>query len=185
MPQGGIDKRAIARLMKNMQREFDKHPIRVPLETEEPTVHSGGFYKGGFYKGGIPDIGTTVYNGPVIMGNADGAQLAWGNQSVNQTIHQTEQIAPGFEAIAQAVVETLKQLPAAGLPEEDEADAEASANEVLVEATRPEPDRGKIRRALSALKGYLAPVATGLVAGGGEGAQEWAKTAIEQLGSPF
>jgi hypothetical protein len=181
MPQGGIDKRAIARMMKDIQREFDKHPIKVPLRTERPRVQ-----RSGFYTGGLPEeLGTTVYNGPVIMGNADGAQLAWGNQTVNQTINQTEQIAPGFEVIAQAVVGTLEQLPAAGLSEEDQADAEATANEVLVEVTQPAPDRGKIRRALSALKGYLAPVATGLVVGGGEGAQEWAKTAIEQLGMPF
>ncbi len=59
------------------------------------------------------------------------------------------------------------------------------ANEVLVEVTKPEPDRGKLRLAITALKGFLAPIATGLSKGGGEGAQEWAKTAIQQLGTPF
>ena len=54
-----------------------------------------------------------------------------------------------------------------------------------MEVTQPQPDRGKIRRAINALKGFLAPIATGLARGGGQGAQEWAKTAIEQLGSPF
>jgi hypothetical protein len=179
MAQGGIDKRAIAKMAKDIQREFDRHPIRVPLQTERPTFQRGGH---GFR---LSEFGTTIYNGPVIQGNADGAQLAWGNQTVNQTVNRTEQIAPGFEAIAQAVVGTLAQLHGAGLSEEDQADAEATANEVLVEVTQPEPDRGRIRRALSALKGYLAPVATGLAAGGGEGAQEWARTAIEQLGVPF
>ncbi len=182
MPQSGIDKRAIAKMMKDIQREFDKHPIRVPLQTKGPRFQRSG---PGFYSGGIEERGITVYNGPVIQGSADGAQLAWGNQTVNQTVNRTEQIAPGFEAIAQAVVGTLEQLPGAGLSEEDQADAEATANEVLVEVTQPDPDRGTIRRALSALKGYLAPVATGLAQGGGEGAQEWAKTAIEQLGTPF
>lgn len=103
---------------------------------------------------------TTVYNGPVIQSSADGAQLAWGNHTVNQTLNRTEQIITGFAAIAQAVVGTLEQLPRAGLSEEDQSDAEATANEVLVEVTRLALYRGKIRRALSALKGYLAPVAT-------------------------
>ena len=182
MPQGGIDKHAIAKMMKDIQREFDKHPIRVPLQTQGLTLSRSGSR---FYSGGMGQRGTTIYNGPVIQGSADGAQLAWGNQTVNQTLNRTEQIAPGFEAIAQAVVSTLERLPAAGLSEEDHADAKATANEVLAEVTRPAPDRGKIRRAVSALKGYLAPVATGLAQGGGEGAQEWAKTAIEQLGTSF
>lgn len=95
---------------------------------------------------------------PVIQGSADGAQLAWGNQIVNQTLSRTEQITTGFAAIAQAVVGTLEQLPGAGLSEEDQSDAEA--NEALVEVTRLAPDRGKIRGALSALKGHLVPVAT-------------------------
>jgi hypothetical protein len=59
----------------------------------------------------------------------------------------------GFEAIAQAVVSTLEQLPAAGLVEEDLREAEATADEVPTEVTRPEPDRGRIRRAVTALRG--------------------------------
>lgn len=38
MPQGGIDKHAIAKMMKDIQREFNKHPIRVPLQTQGPTL---------------------------------------------------------------------------------------------------------------------------------------------------
>jgi hypothetical protein len=167
-----INKREIARMMSDIQREFDKHPIRVPVRTDTPSLPAGA-----------TAAHTTIYNGPVIHGNADGAQLAWGNQTVVQ--HQTQQVAPGFETIAQAVVSTLKQLPAAGLAEEDRQDAEAEANAVLSEVTQAEPDRGKIRRALAALRGFLAPVAMGLVTGGAEGAHEWAKTAIEQLGRPF
>ena len=60
-----------------------------------------------------------------------------------------------------------------------------AANEVLTEVTQPEPDRKNIRRALSSLKGLLAPLATGMATGAGEGVHEWAKTAIEQLGTPF
>ncbi|MFI1700420.1 WD40 repeat domain-containing protein [Streptomyces bobili] len=152
-----VDRSEIARLMREVQQEFDKHPT----------------------------ANTTIYNGPVIHGNADSAQLAWGNNTVHQTQNCSEQITPGFEAIAQAVVRTLEGLSSIGLSEEDQQDAEAAANEVLDEATQSEPDRSKIRRALSALKGALAPAATGLAAGGAVGAQEWARTAIEQLGVPF
>jgi hypothetical protein len=105
---------------------------------------------------------------------------------VNQTAAtHTEPITPGFEPLAQAVVLTLEQLRAAGLPEEDVEDAEAAGEEVLAEVTKPDPDRGVIRRALKALKGCLTPIAMGLSAGTADGAQEWAKTAIEQLGTPF
>ena len=98
---------------------------------------------------------------------------------------RTEEIAPGFEAIAQAVVRTLEELPVVGLPEGDQREAEAAGNEVLVEVTQPNPDHGRIRRGVAALKGFLAPIATGLSKGSGEGAHEWTKTAIGQLGTPF
>ena len=51
--------------------------------------------------------------------------------------------------------------------------------------TQPDPDPGKIRCGIAVLKSFLAPIATGLSKGSGEGAQQWAKTAIEQLGMPF
>jgi hypothetical protein len=174
MARDGINRQAIAKMMRDIQREFDKHPIRVPVETDGPALPPTG-----------AAFGHTVYNGPVFHGDANGAQLAWGNQTVKQTQNQTQQIAPGFEAIATAVVRTLEQLPAVGLAAHDQQDAEGAAREILTEVTQSEPDRGKIRRALTALKGFLAPVAIGLAAGAGEGAQEWARTAIDQLGTPF
>jgi len=171
--RSGVNKRNIAKFAKEIQREFDKHPIRVPVEADGPDLPEG------------TTLGNTIYNGPVFHGSADGAQLAWNNETVTQTQNQSQQIAPGFEAIAQAVVLTLERLPAVGLSQEDEQDAQETAREVLTEITREEPDRGKVRRSLSALKGFLAPVATGLSVGAGAGAQDWARTAIEQLGAPF
>lgn len=130
--------------------------------------------------------GSTVnYNGPVIQGDANGARLAWGNQDVDQSQTDTQQIAPGFEPIAQAVTKTLEQLSMAGLSERDQEDAEEAAKEVLTEVTQPEPNQGKIRRALAALKHLLAPVTAGAAAGAGAGAQQWARTAIEHLQLPF
>lgn len=173
MARVSIDRRAIAQYMKLMQEEFDKHPIRIPV-TADPAAP------------GAPTPQTTIYNGPVFHGDANGAQLAWGNQAVNQNQQRTEQIAPGFEAIAAAVAEALKGLPAVGLPEEDEQDATAAANEVLAEVTQSNPDRGKIRAALARVRGYLAPIAMAGATGATEGVHDWAKTAVEQLATiPF
>jgi hypothetical protein len=173
MPRDGINRQAIAKMMKNIQREFDKYPIRVPVETDGPALPTGTTF------------GSTVYNGPVFHGDANGAQLAWGNNTVNQIQRSSQQIAPGFEAIAQAVVHTLSRLPEVGLPEQDQRDAEHTGREILTEVTKSNPDRGKIKRSVSTLKGFLAPVAIGLSTGTSEGAQEWARMAIEQLGIPF
>jgi hypothetical protein len=117
---GGAGTRRTA-MDRSWRREFGKHPIRVAVEVEEPSLPTG------------TTLATTIYNGRVILGNADVAQLAWGNRTVYQTTNRTGQITPGFEAIAQAVVRTLERLPVAGLSAEDLKGAEAVANEVLVE----------------------------------------------------
>lgn len=174
MTKVSINEHEIARLMGKIQREFDKYPIRVPIQADSDispdTLNRGN---------------TTIYNGPVIHGDANGAQLAWGNRDVRQARDRTEQISPGYEAIAQAIVKILEQLTVSGLPGDEQQDVELAANEVFAEITQSEPDRGKIRRALSTIKGALAPVAMGLVQGAGSGADEWARTAIEQLGKHF
>lgn len=165
-----INPRAIKQMTREIQREFDKHPITVPVETNAHGVVP------------LTPVSTNYY-GPVVNVQGDGAQLAWDNQSVVQNqVDATQQIAPGFELIAQAVTSTLKQLAAAGLNPQDQADAEAAANEVLTEVVREEPDSGRIRRGITALKGLLSPVAIGLHTGAADGAQEWAATAIQQLG---
>jgi hypothetical protein len=58
MPRSGIDRRAVAKMMKDIQREFDKHPIRVPVEVDDPKIPSGA------------NFGTSIYNGPVIQGTS-------------------------------------------------------------------------------------------------------------------
>jgi hypothetical protein len=168
-----IDRHEIARMMADIQREFDKHPIRAPMQAESDLVSV------------LKQGNTTIYNGPVIHGNANGAQLAWGNRDVRQTQARTEQIASGYEAITQAIVKILEQLVFSGLPDDERQDIELAANDVLSEVTKPEPERGKVRRALSTIKGFLAPVAMGLVKGSADGSEEWARTAIEQLGRHF
>jgi hypothetical protein len=38
MARDGINRQAIAKMMRDIQREFDKHPIRVPVETDGPAL---------------------------------------------------------------------------------------------------------------------------------------------------
>lgn len=83
------------------------------------------------------------------------------------------------------VADGVRRAEAAAGRDGSRGDAEAAANEVLTEVTQPAPDRGRIHGALVTLRGFLAPVAVGLAAGAGDGAEEWARTAIQQLGVPF
>lgn len=129
-------------------------------------------------------LGTTInYHGPVIHG--DGAQVAYNNRDVTQTQTTVQQVAPGFENVAQAVADVLAWLPAADLGEQDRADAEQAGYEVLSESVQAEPDLGKAKRALMALKGLLAPIAirmmTGAAAGAGTEAQAGAEKAVKAI----
>jgi hypothetical protein len=163
-----INKQAIARMTRDIQREFDKHPISVPIRGDTPELR---------------DRGTTVYNGPVVNVHGDRAQIAWGNHDVSQSSKEQQEIAPGFEAVAKALVSTLEHLAEIGLNDEDRTTAEDAANEVLSEVTKDHPDRARIRRGIAIVKGILSPLALGVQAGVSDSAREWAKTAVEQLTS--
>lgn len=174
-PSGfSINRRGIEQFTREIQREFDKHPIRMPVEVDEEGVAPIA-----------PAVGSTNYYGPVINVNGDRAQLAWGNESVVQNQAATEQIASGFEGIAQAVVSTLQELAGAGLEADDQQAAESAAQEVLAEVVKDDPDRSVVRRGVAVLKGLLSPVALGMRTGAADGAEGWARTAIEQLGNSF
>ena len=128
----------------------------------------------------------------VYVADVDGACRP-GSGAGSAAARRKDTVCPGFELIAQAVANTLRQLPDAGLDQEDEQAAEDAAREALTEVTQPVPDRGKLRRAVAALKGAIAPLALGMAKAAGEGAgegaaeraAEWARTAIEQLDTPF
>jgi len=167
-----INRQGIEQMTRDIQREFNKHPIRIPLQADDESLRA-------------PVDGSANYYGPVIYVQGDGAQLAWNNESVTQAQDNSEQITPGFEALAQALVSMLQAISDAGLDPEDLQATEDSAKIVLKEVTRPEPDRGVIRRALATVKGFLSPIALGISRGTTDGAEEWAKTAIEQLGNSF
>lgn len=133
----------------------------------------------------LPDISrgaTAIYNGPVIIGSADGAQLAWNNHSVSQSQHDhAQQVAKGFEALAQVVVEILQRLPATGLDGENQALATEAGNDILTQITQPSPDHSKVKRALAMLRGVLAPLVIAAGTGATQAVTEWAKTAVEHL----
>ncbi|HEY3878999.1 MAG TPA: hypothetical protein VGM12_10415 [Trebonia sp.] len=166
----GINKQEIARMMRDMQKEFDRHPIRVPVQADLPE---------------LPDIshGTTVtYNGPVIYGNAKGAQLAWNNGAVSQShAGEPQQITEGFEALATVVAEILRQLPATGLSGEDQAIAAEAGNEILAQITQPVPEHGKLKRAAATLRGVLVQLAIAAETGVGQAVTEWVKAAVKHL----
>lgn len=133
----------------------------------------------------FPAAHTVIYEGPAIGGDSVRSQFVWGSKGPVVQTQNPERISLGLEAIAGTVAHTLEGLPAIGLTEEDRRNAEEAGAEVLGEAAQNETDRSRIQRALSVLKGVLAPAATGLAAGSAEGTQEWARTAIEQLSVPF
>jgi hypothetical protein len=124
--------------------------------------------------------GPSITNhGPYIAGDANGANMAWENTGGVTQNHSTgDQIAPGFEPLAEAVAEILKQLPAYGLSPDDQQDAEDAANEVLAEVTQPEPEPRRVRRAVAALRGFLAPI---VVTAGRAEVQELAQHGIDKL----
>ncbi|MFI5800630.1 hypothetical protein [Streptomyces sp. NPDC051677] len=122
------------------------------------------------------------YDGPVFHGNVSGSQISWNNETVTQNQQLNTAVAPGYEALATLVTDLLRQLPGAGLGDREREDAESAAQEVLAEITGPQsPEPGRLRRAVTLLRGALAPVATGLAAGTAVGAQEWAQSAIQGL----
>jgi AbiTii len=166
-----INKREIARMARDMQKEFNKHPIRVPIEADPQLP---------------PMAGTTITNnfGVIFHNTADGAQVALNTGGdVQQQQNQGDQVAPGYELIAQAVAHVMEGLARVELADDDRQDAEEAAAEIVTEVTTAQPNTGKVRRAVKVLKGALAPVAAGLTAATTTEVQEWARTAIDQLGA--
>jgi hypothetical protein len=66
-------------MKREIQREFDKHPISVPVQADPATTFG---------------TGATVYNGPVVNVHGDHAQIAWGNRDVSQNQEHEQVIAP-------------------------------------------------------------------------------------------
>ncbi|MFD9246366.1 hypothetical protein ACFV0D_31460 [Streptomyces sp. NPDC059556] len=125
------------------------------------------------------------YNGPVFHDTVSQGQFAWDNGTATQNQQNNGTpgaVAPGYEELAERIGELLRQLPGAGLGERERRDTQEAAEEVLAVIGQEEPvEEGRVRRALTTLRGALAPVATGIAAGATVGAQEWALAAITGL----
>jgi hypothetical protein len=165
-----INNAAIAKMAGEIQREFDRHPVKIPVNAEKPDTKFGG--------------GDT-YNGPVINIQGDGAQLAWNNQSVEQvnSVTKPESIAQGYEALSQAVVNILKEIRSAGLDAADTEEVEKAGRDILEEVVKEHPDQSVVKRSVVFIKGLLAPLAMRTVEGAGDAAYDWAHTAIDALGA--
>lgn len=164
-----INKQGIRQMTRELEREFAKNPVRMPIEADASGLVAGG--------------ATTVnnYHGPVVTVTGDNAQLAWsGTGDVAQTQDRVEQIAPGYEEVARALAGLIANLGELGLGE-DESEARQQADSVLAEIVKPSPDKGMVKRGLTMIKGLLAPVATGVSAAVTAESSEAARHLIDAL----
>lgn len=166
-----INKQGIRKMTRDIEREFAKNPVKVPLEADPGAVS-------------LP-AATTVHNyhGPVVTVSGDHAQIAWGNEEVHQTQNRVDQVAPGYEELARLVADLLANLPTFSLNEADEDEIRVNAETVLNEVIKVEPDQGVIKRGLTMLKGILAPVGAGLSKAVTEESAEAAREVIDGLGN--
>lgn len=166
-----INKQAIKKMSRDIEREFAKHPVRVPLEADHRSVS-------------LP-AATMVnnYHGPVVTVNGDHAQVAWGNRDVQQESDASGQVAPGYEQLAQLLTDVLASLSHLGLGEPDAADLRETAEEVLREVTHEEPNPGAVRRGVTFIKGLLAPIAAGLGKAVTQETTDAAREVIDALGT--
>ncbi|WP_336627540.1 MULTISPECIES: hypothetical protein [unclassified Microbacterium] len=166
-----INKEGIRQFTRELEREFAKNPVRIPVEADSSTVGAAGA------------LTVNNYHGPVVTVTGGNAQLAWNNAGdVSQTQKKVEQIAPGYEDLARALTDLLAELTSFGLGD-DEQEARSQAEAVLAEVVKTDPDQGVIRRGLTMIKGLLAPIAAGVTAAVTAESTEAARHTIEVLGS--
>ncbi|RPF21076.1 hypothetical protein [Myceligenerans xiligouense] len=141
------NKRGLDQFRRELQREFDARPVRVPVvvDGDEPTR----------------DVPTVVnnYHGPVVTVHGDRAQLALNNGSAIQV---QGDIAAGYTELAKVITDLLAELDQLGLPEDDATTVREEAQAVLAEVTKENPDDRVIKRGVTLMKGALAAVGAGL-----------------------
>lgn len=177
--KSGINKSAVNRLKRDLQREFNRKPLRIPIEPEHrpgrpvppPVVNNN-------YSG-------PVYHGPVVTNYGDHAQIAWdGGTNVSNQNSQT--VTAGYEELAQTVAGLLERAGELGLDEPAEAELREAGEEVLAEVVKDEPDKGVVARGIRLLKGTLAAVGAGIDSAVTDESKALAVGAIEQLSNlPF
>jgi hypothetical protein len=165
-----IDKNAVRKLTKELEREFAKNPVRVPLEAEAGSVALR------------PATTVNNYHGPVVNVEGGHAQIAWGNNHSVQNQKQVEQIAAGYEELARLVTDLLAGIENFALNDEDQQEVRATAETVLSEVVKEEPTPSVIKRGMTLIKGLLAPVAAGISSAATEESAEAARNFIHAVG---
>lgn len=165
-------------IQKDIQKEFDReakrNPIRMPLQVEPISPHAPWHHS-------QPDVVNYTYNGPVVNGDGSRVQFAANIQGdVNQ--NQSEQVADGYEEIAQLVDHVLRAVTRFELDEPERKYAKEEAEAVLAEVAKDSPDNSVISRGLAALRGFLSPLALGMQEAVTEESKEVATGLIRALG---
>lgn len=165
-----INKKAIKDMTREIEREFAKNPVRVPLEADPAN-------------GLTPATTINNYNGPVVTVSGNHSQVSWGNDVSVQTQSQTQEIAPGFEQLATMVTDFLANIQVFPFDEQEASDARDAAQTVLAEVVKTEPDKAAVRKSATLLKGLLAPFAAGLSKAVSEESADAARSLIESISS--
>ncbi|MGB3698593.1 MAG: hypothetical protein WBA05_14280 [Gordonia sp. (in: high G+C Gram-positive bacteria)] len=136
-----INKQGIRQFTRELEREFAKNPVRIPVEADSSGLAATNA------------LTVNNYHGPVVTVTGGNAQLAWNNGGdVTQSQDRVEQIAPGYEELARALTDLLAELATFGLGG-DEPEVRAQTETVLAEIVKDEPDQGVIKRGLTMIKG--------------------------------
>ncbi|WP_243399269.1 hypothetical protein [Cryobacterium zongtaii] len=117
--------------------------------------------------------------------NGGHAQIAWGNDTADQTQRQVELVAPGYEELARVVTKLLADIGELKLAGDEAAEARSNAEAILNEVVKDEPNRSVIRRGLTMIKGLVAPLAAGVRGAVTAESSEAARNLIDALGEAF
>ncbi|MFG2058955.1 hypothetical protein ACGFI9_33525 [Micromonospora sp. NPDC048930] len=166
------------RLIKGVRVAQLRGPVRAEITTDGIDCVTDWESNVAEYLRDQRGYGPTINHGPVFHGNTQGGQWAWGNRDVAQHQEITQQVAPEFQPLAEAVAAILKQLPAYGLNPQEQQDIEDAANEVLAEVQQDQPEPGKLRRLATAVKGFLFPIAAEAA---NEEVRELAQQGLDQI----
>lgn len=163
LSKSGDRQRWVRDLQRNLQRDFEReakrNPIRIPIEPESiPQARNVSSER---TSPDLPLVQNNTYNGPVVHG--DGASIQFASKisgDVNQ--NQEEQVADGFEQVAEVIGKVIVNLPQLGLKGDEAEELSEAANTVLRETTTEAPDRSVISRGINQIKGLLSAVALGV-----------------------
>lgn len=127
----------------------------------------------------------SVSSVPVINVHGGQVQIAWNNENVTQNNQSVQTVAPGYEELAVTLTKILQELQDVPLNADDKDDIIEAAETVLQEVGQEEPNSGKVRRGINALKGTLFTLAgaatSGAADGTGDAAREWAQAATKAI----